>query len=50
MILGIFETLDDLFTQLEKFVANHADNPILWIMILAVLLLIVAAAYNALSK
>ena len=50
MILGILETLDDFFTQLEKFVANHADNPILWIMILAVLLFIVAALYNALSK
>lgn len=50
MILGIMDTLDDLFTQLEKFVSNHADNPILWIMILAVLLLIVAGAYNALSK
>lgn len=50
MILGILETLDDIFTQLEKFIANHADNPILWIMIFAVLLLIVVATYNSLSK
>ena len=50
MILGILETLDDIFTQLEKFIANHADNPILWIMIFAVLLLIVVTTYNSLSK
>lgn len=50
MILGIMEMLDDFFTELEKLVANHADNPILWIMIVAVLLLIVAGTYNALSK
>ena len=50
MVLGIFETLSDTFTEFENFIADHADNPILCIMILAVLLLIVAAAYNTLSK
>ena len=50
MILGIFDSLDSIFTEFERFIANHADNPILWIMILAMLLVIVACCYNALSK
>ena len=50
MILGIFDKLDEIFTELEVFVANHADNPLLWIMVLLFLLLIVAGSYNALSK
>lgn len=50
MILGIFDSLDNTFTEFETFINNHADNPILWIMVLVVLLLIVACAYNTLSK
>ncbi len=50
MVLGIFDWLDKFFSSLEKLVSNHADNPVLWILILVVLLLIVASAYNTLSK
>lgn len=50
MILGIVDTLDDFFTTIEEFVTKHFDNPLLWIMIVLVVLVIVACAYNSLSK
>lgn len=50
MNLGLIDTLDKIFTDFENFIANHSSNPILWILILAVILIIVAAAYNVLSK
>lgn len=50
MVLGIFDAIDDFFSSIEDLVTKHFDNPILWIAIVLVLLLIVACAYNSLSK
>lgn len=50
MILGIFDWLNRVFTEFENLISDHADNPILWILIIVVLLFIVASAYNTLSK
>lgn len=41
--------LDQTMKQLEKFVENHFDNPLLWILIIGIVLLIVAMASSALS-
>lgn len=42
--------LDRTMKQLEQFVENHFDNPLLWILIIGILLLIVSIAYGSLSK
>lgn len=54
MVLNIIDDivngLENIFTDLENFVATNFSNPILWILIISVLLVIVACAYNTLSK
>ncbi len=47
---AVIDWLDQTFSELEKFIENHYDNPLLWIMIMAMILLIVAMASQALSK
>lgn len=47
---AVIDWLDRTFNEIEKFIANHSDNPLLWIMILVMVLLIVAMASQALSK
>lgn len=54
MVLNIIDDivngLSNIFTDLENFMAANFSNPILWILILAILLVIVSFAYNTLSK
>lgn len=47
---AVIDWLDRTFTEIEKFIENHYDNPLLWIMILVMILLIVAMASQTLSK
>lgn len=47
---AVIDWLDRTFNEIEKFIENHSDNPLLWIMILVMVLLIVAMASQALSK
>lgn len=42
--------LDKTMKELEKLVENHFANPLLWILIIGVVLLIVAMASNSLSR
>ncbi len=54
MYLGIFKdfmkSLDNGFNQVETFIENHFDNPLLWIMIVVMVLIIATIAYQNLSK
>lgn len=54
MTLSIFsdalEGLDSIFNQMERFITDHFDNPILWILIFAILLIIAGFAINTLSN
>ncbi len=50
IISDFIEWLDDTFGQLEKLVEDHFENPVMWIVIVAVILLIVGMAFNTLSK
>lgn len=40
MILGFFETLEDYANKAGKYIENNFDNPIFWIIIFAILLVI----------
>lgn len=50
IINDFIDWVDHTFGQLETLVEDHFENPLLWILIIGVILLIVAAAYNSLSK
>lgn len=50
MILGIVDAVNDFFSGIEEIVTKNFDNPLLWIMIVLVILVIVVCAYNSLSK
>lgn len=45
----MIEGLDETFNELEQFIANHFDNPILWIIIVVMILCMVALAMNVLG-
>ena len=47
---NILDWLDSVFSQMEKFITNHYDNPILWVMIFVILLIIAGFAINNLSN
>ena len=40
MILGFFETLEDYANQFGKYVEKNFDNPVFWIVICAIVLVI----------
>ena len=50
MILGIVDAINDFFEGIEEIVTKNFDNPLLWIAIVLITLVIVAWAYNTLSK
>ncbi len=45
----IIKSMDETFNELEQFINNHFDNPILWIIIVVMLLCFIALAMNVLG-
>lgn len=48
--LGIIDTLEEWITPVREWLFKHYSNPILWLGIFIVLLLIFKLAYVALQK